>query len=594
VIIDDDTEHLKMLREVLDQDGLQILTADDSEGGLELVLNTRPEIALVDLVMPKLSGMELLERIAEALPETDVILMTGHYSTESAVEAIQKGACDYFEKPLSIGKVQHRIRNLLEQMWNKRHRLELERQMLDTCQFEGIVARSPLMLQMFAHIRRIAPHFRTVLLRGATGTGKELVARSLHRLSPADSRLLAVCNCSAIVETLFESELFGHVKGAFTGAIRDKLGLFEYAHGGTVFLDEIGDMPLTAQAKILRVIENQEIQPVGSPAVRKVDVRIILATHRDLKRLVKEGLFREDLYYRLSAVEVKIPRLAERREDLPLLIRHFLERCAKAFDQPVHRLTPRAEALLTRYSWPGNVRELENALKMACMIADGGKIDVRDLPSALVVGASSTPETNEELLSLEALEHRHILRVLDRLGDNKARAAEVLGIGRTTLYRVLGTIKAGKQKAPQPPIHRVNEQRLWQRAQVSCPTWIQTETETTKGRTVDLSLGGMLVQTPVTYSEGTLVSLRVQLISDHFPVRALGRVLRTLAYSKMAIQFDQLEVIEHAKLQGFLRLSSLRNVRRMSGKTVQSPRERFEAPEHTHRPEAPSARLPGK
>src|SRR2546422_5378422 len=271
--------------------------------------------------MPKVGGMELLERILEAAPATNVMLMTGHYSTEAAVEAIQKGAYDYLNKPLSVEKLRQRVDQLMAEARQRRRTLQLDRELLKVYEFEGLLGRSPLMLDVFARVRRVAPHFRTVLVTGATGTGKELVARALHRLSPAASGTFAVCNCSAIVETLFESELFGYVKGAFTGATQDKSGLFEYANGGTLFLDEIGEMPLATQAKLLRVLQSQEIQRVRSPAVRKVAVRGVAATNRDLRARVAEKEFRDDLYYRLSMVEVKLPLLAERKEDLPLLVR---------------------------------------------------------------------------------------------------------------------------------------------------------------------------------------------------------------------------------------------------------------------------------
>ncbi|MGH9643758.1 MAG: sigma-54 interaction domain-containing protein, partial [Terriglobales bacterium] len=310
-----------------------------------------------------------------------------------------------------------------------------------------IIGRSPLMLEVFAGIRRIAPHFRNVLILGATGTGKELVAHALHRLSPAASRQFAVCNCSALVDTLLESELFGYVRGAFTGATQDKIGLFEYANSGTVFLDEIGDLPLSAQAKLLRVLQNQEVQRVGSPAVRKIDVRVIAATHRDLHALVEEGKFREDLYYRLSMVELRLPGLSDRKEDLPLLLRHFIEKFAAAYNKPLRGIARRAEAVLARHPWPGNVRELENALGSACMMATGSFVDVSDLPEYLRAGTASVQK--EGLLSLEEVQRRHVLHVLEQVEDNKARAAEILGISRSTLYNFLANTKSAAELPPR-------------------------------------------------------------------------------------------------------------------------------------------------
>jgi len=447
--IDDDPQSLEFVKDALAQENLEILTTTDPELGLELVLRRHPQIVLLDLMMPKIMGMELLERILEADPGTNVMLMTGHYSTEAAVEAIQKGAYDYLNKPLSVEKLRQRVDQLIAEARQRRRTLELDRELLKVYEFEGLLGRSPLMLDVFARVRRVAPHFRTVLVTGATGTGKELVARALHRLSPAASGTFAVCNCSAIVETLFESELFGYVKGAFTGATQDKSGLFEYANGGTLFLDEIGEMPLATQAKLLRVLQSQEIQRVGSPAVRKVDVRVVAATNRDLRARVGEKEFRDDLYYRLSMVEVKLPLLAERKEDVPLLVRYLVERFATQYNKPIRGLTRRAQALLARYSWPGNVRELENALGHACMMVEGDLIDVRDFPDTLRKPAERELVEDEDLIPLDELQRRHALRVLARVGGNKKRAAEILGIARTTLYQLLAESGAEQKETEQ-------------------------------------------------------------------------------------------------------------------------------------------------
>ncbi|PYU17094.1 MAG: sigma-54-dependent Fis family transcriptional regulator [Acidobacteria bacterium] len=447
--IDDDPQSLEFVKDALAQENLEILTTTDPELGLELVLRRHPQIVLLDLMMPKIRGMELLERILEADPGTNVMLMTGHYSTEAAVEAIQKGAYDYLNKPLSVEKLRQRVDQLIAEARQRRRTLQLDRELLKVYEFEGLLGRSPLMLDVFARVRRVAPHFRTVLVTGATGTGKELVARALHRLSPAASGTFAVCNCSAIVETLFESELFGYVKGAFTGATQDKSGLFEYANGGTLFLDEIGEMPLATQAKLLRVLQSQEIQRVGSPAVRKVDVRVVAATNRDLRARVADKEFRDDLYYRLSMVEVKLPLLAERKEDLPLLVRYLVERFATQYNKPIRGLTRRAQALLARYMWPGNVRELENALGHACMMVEGDLIDVRDFPDTLRKPAERELVEDEDLIPLDELQRRHALRVLARVGGNKKRAAEILGIARTTLYQLLAESGAEQKETEQ-------------------------------------------------------------------------------------------------------------------------------------------------
>ena len=441
LVIDDESQNLAMINLGLQQEGLEVLTTTDPEVGLTLFLERRPEMVLLDLMMPKINGMDLLERMIEIDPIAEVILITGHYSPESAVNAIRKGAADYLTKPLDLKGLKERVSRLIADYQRRRLAARLDQQLVDTFQFEGIVGRSPIMMDVFAIIRRAAPHFRTALITGDTGTGKELVAHALHRLSPVSNKTFAVCNCSALAETLFESELFGYVRGAFTGATQDKVGLFEYAHQGTVFLDEIGDMPLAGQAKLLRVLQNQEVQRVGSPALRKVDVRVIAATNRDLRALVQEHKFREDLYYRLSMLELALPTLADRREDLPLLERYFVEKFATLYNKPISGLTRRAQALLARHHWPGNIRELQNVLGNACMMVEGSVIDAKDLPQRLRNAPMTDSIGDDALLSMEKVQARHLLRVLERVGGDKRYAAKVLGIGRSTLYNMLATIE---------------------------------------------------------------------------------------------------------------------------------------------------------
>jgi len=447
--IDDNQENLDLIRSALEQDGLEILTELDPEEGFRTFLRVRPRMVLLDLVMPNVSGIEILERMVAVDPGIDVILITAHYSTESAVEAIQKGACDYLTKPLDIEKLRSRIKNLLSDAETRQRTLRLDQELINAYQFEGMVGRSPLMLEVFARIRRIAPHFRTVLVTGATGTGKELVARALHRLSPASRGPFVVCNCSALVENLVESELFGYVRGAFTGATQDKVGLFEHADGGTIFLDEIGELALAAQAKLLRVLQNRQVQRVGSLTPRNIDVRVIAATHRNLGTMVREGQFREDLYYRLAVVDIALPVLSDRREDLPLLERYFIEKFSAEYNKPVAGLVRRAQTRLSTYHWPGNVRELENVIGNACMMTDGSLIDIGDLPERLRKPLSQDLVGNESFLSLEELQRRHVLRVLECVGGNKARAAEVLGIGRATIYQLLSRMKPEEKKEGQ-------------------------------------------------------------------------------------------------------------------------------------------------
>jgi DNA-binding NtrC family response regulator len=441
LVIDDNPGSVELLSSALAQPGLEILTASSPEEGLSLFRNRRPQVVLTDLVMPQMSGMEVLEKIVAIDPATDVILMSAHYSTESAVEAVKKGASDYLNKPLSIDPLRERIGRLVEEVRKRQRALQLEDELRTTAEFEGIVGRSPLMWEMFSRTRRVAPHYRALLITGETGTGKDLIARALHRLSPVASGKYVVLNCSAVVETLFESELFGHVRGSFTGATADKPGLFEHAHGGTLFLDEIGDMPLATQAKLLRVLQNQEVQRVGALNTRKVDVRVIAATNHDLRAAVAQKRFREDLYYRLSMVEIQAPRLADRKEDLPLLQLHFVARFAAQYGKQVRGLTHRAQIRLSRHSWPGNVRELENVIGHAVMMTAGDTVDAQDLPPYLHA-PSEEPEKAAVAAApnggtLAEMEREYILQVLRETGGVISSAASRLGVPRTTLNAMM-------------------------------------------------------------------------------------------------------------------------------------------------------------
>lgn len=439
--VDDDPLNLEMIGDTLAQPGLRIFTADTSESAFATFVRVHPRIVLLDLVMPNVRGMELLERMVAIDPGVEVVIITAHYSAQSAVEAIKKGACDYLTKPLDLEKLRAHIARLIAEAEQRQRTLRLDQELLTAYRFESIVGRSPLMLEVFAKIRRVARHFRTVTVTGATGTGKELVAQALHRLSPASRGKFVVCNCAALVETLMESELFGHIRGAFTGAIHDKAGLFEYAHEGTIFLDEIGELSPAAQAKLLRVLQNRQVQRVGSVVAREIDVRVIAATHRNLKAMVNEGRFREDLYYRLAILEIPLPPLASRREDLPLLVRHFTDKYSAEYGKSIAGLTRRAQARLAAYPWPGNVRELENVIATACMMSDRSLIDIDDLPERFRRSLTEEISTADTLLSLEEVQRRHVLRVLEGVGGNKARAAEVLGIGRATIYQLLSRMK---------------------------------------------------------------------------------------------------------------------------------------------------------
>ena len=439
VIIDGNAAIVELISTALASEGLRILTATDPEIGIQLVYRERPQIALIDLVIPGPGGLEVLDRIVAFDPTINVILMGAQYSSESAVEALRKGAADYLDKPLAISTLKERMGCLIEHLRRRQSALTMGRHGLADDTFEGMVGRSPVMWTLYSRLRRIAPHYRSVLLTGDTGTGKELAARALHRLSPVHNGNFVVLNCSAVIETLFESELFGHVRGAFTGADRDKMGLFEYADKGTIFLDEIGDMPLGTQAKLLRILQNQEVLRVGSLTPRKIDVRVIAATHKDLKAAIGQRDFREDLYYRLSMVQVHTPALMNRKEDIPLLAKFLIEKYRQQFRKEISGLSERAEIALNRHSWPGNVRELENVIGHACMMAQGQRLDIQDFPEYLrfaspiaqrgLEAAGANPYED----SLDSQERRLIADALERAAGNRSQAARLLRIGRDAL-----------------------------------------------------------------------------------------------------------------------------------------------------------------
>jgi DNA-binding NtrC family response regulator len=439
-VLDDDLATLEMLQVSIQDMGYDVIASHDPAEALEQIRLGRCRIVLSDLRMPTMDGLEFLDQALKLDPGVIVLLMTGHYSLESAVETIKRGAYDYMVKPIDHSRLKRTLDEISALHDQRRRVRELEEQLLKDLEFHGIVGKSPVMLEVFDLARKVAKHYTNVLLIGSTGTGKELVARAIHQLSPVGQQRLAICNCSALVDTLLESQLFGHIRGAFTGATDSRPGLFEYANGGTVFLDEVAEMSLPMQAKLLRVIQNREIQRVGSPEVRQVNVRLIAATNRDLRSEVLTGRFREDLYYRLSSIQVRIPSLTERLEDIPLLIHFFLHKYNEAYAKHISGLTRRTQAVLLQHRWPGNVRELENVISSACIRATGDFIDLVDLPEHLQhpgQRALGPPSEAWQPLSLDEVRRIHIQRVLEMCQGNRLRAAQILGIGRTSLYRYL-------------------------------------------------------------------------------------------------------------------------------------------------------------
>ncbi len=438
-VLDDEADLVELTTSKLERAGFPSVGTTDPTEALRKVRTGGCRVVLADMKMPDMDGLTFLQKALQQDPGMYVILITGYYSVDSAIGAVKKGAYDYLCKPLDYDRLLRSLDELAEVFTRRSQIRELEEQLLPNLEFHGIVGKSPAMLEMFDLARKVAKHYSNVLITGPTGCGKELVARALHQMSPVAQERFAVCNCSAMVDTLLESQLFGHVRGSFTGASDTRPGLFEYANGGTVFLDEVGETSLPMQSKLLRVIQNREIQRVGSPEVKKVDVRLVAATNRDLRSEVLAGRFREDLFYRLSTIEIRVPGLAARPEDIPILVQHFLKKYSEAYGKTFLGLARRAQAVLLQHDWPGNVRELENVISSAAITAVNDFIDVTDLPQHLQKPRRHATALEEDWRPLPLSEMRriHIERVLEVCQGNRVRASQILGIGRTSLYRYL-------------------------------------------------------------------------------------------------------------------------------------------------------------
>ncbi|MBI3402673.1 MAG: sigma-54-dependent Fis family transcriptional regulator [Acidobacteria bacterium] len=461
LVVDDEPAVLKIVERLAGKAGFEVITCASGAEALRTLMRRPADLAMVDLRMPDVNGLDLLRQIRRSVPGCEVILMTGYAAVDSAVEAIKLGARDYLTKPFDFDRLRELLLDIRLEMERRAHVVALESQVARQLEFCGMLGRSPLMQEVFSLIQRLAPHAKVVLISGETGTGKELAARAFHQAGPRRTRPFVTINCSAVVDTLFESELFGHVRGAFTGAVESKPGLFEAAQGGMLFLDEVGELPLSVQAKLLRALELGEVQRVGSLQSKRVDVSVIAATNRDLRAEVAAGRFRGDLFYRLNVVEVALPPLRDRREDIPYLTAAFMRDAAQRMGKPLNGLTPAAERVLLSARWDGNVRELKNVIERACMLTDGTLVSDRELAGAFGPEAPSTGRpraaapmrTNGDPAPLEAVERVHILEVLRQVNGNRMAAAKVLGISRRALYRRLDRHRL-IDEAPRPSLAR--------------------------------------------------------------------------------------------------------------------------------------------
>ena len=436
LIVDDEQSIRETCATVSEQCGMKAFGVATAEEALEVLEHSAIDIVLTDLKLQQSNGVELLKQVHDLHPEVAVVVLTQYGTIESAVEVTRLGAVDYVTKPFRIEELRSRLERVAKAVDLQQENRLLREQLRTRPGFGGLIGVSMKMQRVYKMIEKVSQHEYPVLVLGESGTGKELVARSIHFSGPRRDRPFAPVDCSALVPTLIESELFGYVKGAFTGAMQARQGLLEAAQGGTLFLDEIGDMPVDLQAKLLRALQEREVKPVGSTERRHINVRIIAATNRDLETAIRSGTFRQDLYFRLNVVQVKLPPLRDRKSDIPILVTAFLEKFSDP-QGPVRTISEDAMRRLIAYDWPGNVRELENAIERAVALGSGPILHVGDLPSNLQYPTTERTPDKDEILPLEELERRAILRTLRETGGDKLSAARMLGIGKTTLYRKL-------------------------------------------------------------------------------------------------------------------------------------------------------------
>ena len=451
LVIDDDTGVLRFLEKALSGQGYEVTCADSGQKGIELYAAERFDLVLLDLSMPGMDGYEILEKVRQVDAEASVVIMTAYGSIESVVRAMKGGAFDYLTKPLDLDYLEIVIGKALRSRLQQAELRLLKSQLLRRSSFEGLVGASPAMRKLYGLIRRLAESDVTVLIQGETGTGKELVARAIHNLGPRREKGFMAINCGALSESILESELFGHEKGAFTGAVKQKYGLIEQAEGGTLFLDEIEEMSPALQVKLLRAIQEREVLRVGGDRPIPVDFRLLAATNADLREEMKAERFRADLFYRMSVVTVDLPPLRRRREDIPLLAEYFLRRHAEKSGRQVEGFTPGAMQVLQIYPWPGNVRELENAVEQAVVLSQGRQIGVEDLPEELSRTTAVSSETDAFGLPFrqarQAFERRYFEELLVRTNGVIAEAARIAGIPRSYFYEKMKRLGVARKKA---------------------------------------------------------------------------------------------------------------------------------------------------
>ncbi len=441
LIVDDERSIRDSLEVVLQEEGYGTAVASTGKEALKHAEEQSFDVIITDLKMPEMDGMELLRKCRKMCPQTFIIIITAHGSLESAIQALRIGAYDYILKPFDFDDVLLKIRRMLRHKELIRENQILRQEIEEKFDFSNIIGQSAGMKQVFRLIEKVAKTKGNVLITGKSGTGKELVAKAIHYNSERAGKPFVAINCGAIVDTLLESEFFGHKKGSFTGAVRDKDGHFKLANGGTLFLDEIGDIPLHLQVKLLRAIEESEILPVGGTATIKTDIRIIAATNRNLLDEIEAGRFRDDLYYRLNVVEIKLPSLSERREDIPLLVEHFIKKYNKELNRQVISVDNETMRILMNYSWKGGIRELENIIERALILSEGEYVTVEDLPANLLEAGLSGAMPDKLKEAVAQFERSHIISVLKRTFNNKEESAKILGISLSSLYRKMDELQ---------------------------------------------------------------------------------------------------------------------------------------------------------